>query len=629
MIEETFTQNEINTEESDKNENTVIDDFIKKEEVIEKSLNAIIILNKLKKEKKISDVNETPDLKYESTKSETVLNTEKNEDKVITAIETENKNELIEKNIIEDKSLNFIDKVIEHISEIEQRKNSSKNLTDNTIQKTNENEIVDSDENSNSEIKDGDKEIISQNENIETEETIENELEMGLIKLISRMHDYYYVEEWNKLILITDKIIEIEPKFELAYIKRSSAKGNLGDYDGSIADCKKIISLNPCNAEAYYNAGLAYYFTENYDDAIEFLQNAIKNNISDLDKVYLIIAKSYSKKNNLINEYEYLNKSSQLGNTTAKDLLFKLKRKQIIDLHEYTEGYVIKTIKTDKNGCSDICFNLNNDLAAVTGFGNSIKIYKTRNWEVVFELNSPASSVSFSKDGLYLAVCGYNSIQIWDITTKEFQKIRHLETIQGDLKKVFFDYENKNVITTDNSTLYSFNIKSSQFEKKITDFHYFAKTKDSLYIVGTDYFKSIIIYRTSDFSIFAKIKFDFETDIKSISINNDVRKLVVGDSNGNFYIYLIKTGKVLVKVKTNENNAISSINFDPNGKYILTCAGTKTVNFWDSSNGNLIKSIKTKFIPKFSVLSNNGYYLAMGGFTDSVDFWYIKKDELN
>lgn len=56
---------------------------------------------------------------------------------------------------------------------------------------------------------------------------------------------------------------------------RGLAKAGKSDYDGVIADCDRVITLNPDFAEAYSNRGLAKAIKGGYDGAIADCDRAI------------------------------------------------------------------------------------------------------------------------------------------------------------------------------------------------------------------------------------------------------------------------------------------------------------------------------------------------------------------
>ena len=55
---------------------------------------------------------------------------------------------------------------------------------------------------------------------------------------------------------IFDKAIELDPKDANAYYNRGLAKSELKQYKEAIADYDKAIELNPKDAAAYYNRGV-------------------------------------------------------------------------------------------------------------------------------------------------------------------------------------------------------------------------------------------------------------------------------------------------------------------------------------------------------------------------------------
>ena len=66
-----------------------------------------------------------------------------------------------------------------------------------------------------------------------------------------------------------NKALEINPKYDGAYINHGVAYGQKGEYDQAISDCNKALEINPDFAEAYHNRGIIYYVKKEYDKTWE------------------------------------------------------------------------------------------------------------------------------------------------------------------------------------------------------------------------------------------------------------------------------------------------------------------------------------------------------------------------
>ena len=79
--------------------------------------------------------------------------------------------------------------------------------------------------------------------------------------------------DYDKLIADCNKVLELNPDNAEAYSWRGLAHVNKKKYDEAIVDYDKAIELNPDDAETYRYRGLAYESKNNYDKAIaEFLK---------------------------------------------------------------------------------------------------------------------------------------------------------------------------------------------------------------------------------------------------------------------------------------------------------------------------------------------------------------------
>ena len=59
------------------------------------------------------------------------------------------------------------------------------------------------------------------------------------------------------VIKLSDKVLTINPQDASAYYNRGVAKSDLGDKQGAIADYSQAIAINPQDANAYHNRGFA------------------------------------------------------------------------------------------------------------------------------------------------------------------------------------------------------------------------------------------------------------------------------------------------------------------------------------------------------------------------------------
>jgi len=88
-------------------------------------------------------------------------------------------------------------------------------------------------------------------------------------------------ESDNKMVIaMSTEAIRLNPNDAVAYYNRGMAHNNKGDYNQAIADFSQAIRLNPNDAATYYNRGNAYNNKGYYDQAVADYDLAI----SALDK---------------------------------------------------------------------------------------------------------------------------------------------------------------------------------------------------------------------------------------------------------------------------------------------------------------------------------------------------------
>ncbi len=84
-------------------------------------------------------------------------------------------------------------------------------------------------------------------------------------KRIARANTYMQEGNYEDAITYYTKALKVNPKDAIAYNNRGLAWGKKGDYDNAIADFTKAVEIDPQFADAYKNRGIAYYDKGDYD----------------------------------------------------------------------------------------------------------------------------------------------------------------------------------------------------------------------------------------------------------------------------------------------------------------------------------------------------------------------------
>ena len=87
---------------------------------------------------------------------------------------------------------------------------------------------------------------------------------------------FYHSDNYSTAIEITDRLIEINPENEEAWLLRGKSFCHLGDYSIAIEITDRLIKINPENEEAWLLRGLSFHLLEDYSTAIEITGRLIE-----------------------------------------------------------------------------------------------------------------------------------------------------------------------------------------------------------------------------------------------------------------------------------------------------------------------------------------------------------------
>jgi tetratricopeptide (TPR) repeat protein len=72
------------------------------------------------------------------------------------------------------------------------------------------------------------------------------------------------------------ELINTQPDFAEAWNRRAFLYYTIGEYQKSLADCRRVINLNPAHFGALHGMGLSYAATGEYEKAIKAFRRALE-----------------------------------------------------------------------------------------------------------------------------------------------------------------------------------------------------------------------------------------------------------------------------------------------------------------------------------------------------------------
>ena len=440
----------------------------------------------------------------------------------------------------------------------------------------------------------------------------------NIVNLVAKMNECHNLEKWDFLLDYCNKVIAIDPGFQLAYLRRSTAYGNLGKLDNAIADCETIMQMNPENPDAYYNAAVASLMLRRYKKAIEYFKLAIANKIAHPDEVYLTLAGIYEKIGDKAGYNEYLQQSASLGNKTARVMIIKQKQDDGKNADNQFKGFNTRNIKIAHEGVTDICFSFNDEYIAISDQSRKLRVFSTSSWEVVHGQDVSATAMVFSRNNKYMAVGGQSFLRVLSVSNNGFSLFSDIINYTGNIKKMFFHPFNNDVLfVSDNFSLYKVDIKSKVINKAISDFCLMSVSRDMQYVAGKDYFNNIKIYRINALSEIFKLNVDSSVEIKTMSINTDASRLIYGCKDGAVYVY---NPQIPVKVaEFNIDTEVIDIKISSDSSFFSILGADRKLRFFNPSTAERGREITMMYFPKLITMSNSGNMIAIGNFNEDVD----------
>ncbi len=108
----------------------------------------------------------------------------------------------------------------------------------------------------------------------------------------------------------------------IAYQNLGRISQRTEDHEGTVVYLEKVMKMDPFNEKDAYALAFAHYFTENYDSAIHWADQAITMNFAK-PEYYKLKSLCYSAKGDEENSLQSLTKAAQLGDKAAQKTLKK------------------------------------------------------------------------------------------------------------------------------------------------------------------------------------------------------------------------------------------------------------------------------------------------------------------
>ena len=446
----------------------------------------------------------------------------------------------------------------------------------------------------------------------------------NIVELVAKMNKCHNLEKWDFLLDCCNKVIALDPEFQLAYLRRSTAYGNLGKLELAIEDCETVIQMNPENPDAYYNAAVASLMLRRYQKAVEYFKLAVVHKIAHPDEVLLTLAGVYEKMGDKAGYNEYLQQSAALGNSTARVMIIKQKQDEGKNAGTQFKGFNTRNIKVAREGATDICFSFNDEYIAVADQSRKLRVFDTSSWEPVHKQDVNATAMAFSRNNKYMAVGGQSFLRVMNVANDGFTLCSDIINYTGNIKEMFFHpFNNETLFVSDNFSLYKVDVKTKVINKAITDFRLMSVSRDMQYVAGYDYFHNLKIYRINALSEIFRLGIESSSEIKSMSINADATRLIYGFKDGRVCVYNPQIPMPVAEFDI--GCEVIDIKISSDALFFSVLGADRKLRFYNSSTAEKGRDISMMYFPKIIAMSNVGNMLAIGNYNEDVDIIFTNE----
>lgn len=246
---------------------------------------------------------------------------------------------------------------------------------------------------------------------------------------------------------------------------------------------------------------------------------------------------------------------------------------------------------------------------------------------ILYGHNERVNCAVFSPDGKTIISGGEdNRIRIWNSQTgKEIQKYHeHSDGIDD----IIFSPDGKRFASIASDSLMIWDTYSKQILVKKTDvfprIQAVAFSPDESTIAVAQY-ETIVIW---DIEAGMQDSFNGHTSmINSIDYSPNGEYLVSSDMEGAIYIWSMVLGK-LIRRLDGPNNEFNKVSFSPNGKYILTACSNNNIYIWDAQTGEEVKKMEGHaHCVASAVYSPDGTHIVSASWDHTVRVWNSETGE--
>ena len=136
--------------------------------------------------------------------------------------------------------------------------------------------------------------------------------------------NYLNILEVPAVIDICSEILEQNDKYIQAYVLMSKVCMLQGDFDGSLSNIDKALSLDMNSSEVYFIKGCIYYNADNFEKALEAYRTALSIDPKD-EKNYAWVAMSYYQLENYVEAYSYFKEAAELNISNPENRYYMAK----------------------------------------------------------------------------------------------------------------------------------------------------------------------------------------------------------------------------------------------------------------------------------------------------------------